>query len=70
MKELPLPNVTLMASVASFFIQIGGQVFALIVVDSTLVEAPPRSFAILQERTVTIAAPFGVWFPRSPSCCS
>jgi hypothetical protein len=48
MKELNPPNVTLMASVASFFIQSGGQVFALIAVDRILVEAPPRSFALLQ----------------------
>jgi hypothetical protein len=48
MKELNPSNVTLMASVASFFIQSGGQVFALISVDRILVEAPPRSFALLQ----------------------
>jgi fatty acid desaturase len=48
MKELNLPNVTLMALVASWFIQIGGQVFALIAVDGALAAAPPRSFAMLQ----------------------
>jgi hypothetical protein len=48
MKELNLPNITLMALVASWFIQIGGQVFALIAVDSALVAAPPSSFAMLQ----------------------
>jgi hypothetical protein len=48
MKELNLPNITLMASVASIFVHLGGQVFALVAVDSTLVAAPPRSFAILQ----------------------
>ena len=48
MKELNLRNITLIALVASWFIQIGGQVFALVVVDSALSKAPPRSFAILQ----------------------
>ena len=47
-KELNLPNVTLMALVASCFIQIGAQLFALVVVASTVSEAPPRSFAMFQ----------------------
>lgn len=48
MKELNLPNVTLMASVASFFIQFGAQLFALVVVAGTVAKAPPRSFAMFQ----------------------
>lgn len=48
MKELNLPNVTLMSVVASCFIQIGAQLFALVVVASTVSEAPPRSFAMFQ----------------------
>ena len=48
MKELNLRNVTLMALVASCFIQIGAQLFALIVVAGTVSEAPPRSFAMFQ----------------------
>ena len=48
MKELNLRNVTMMALVGSWFIQIGGQLFALIAVDGALVAAPPRSFAMLQ----------------------
>ena len=48
MKELNLRNITMMALVACWFIQIGGQVFALVAVDSALVAAPPRSFAMLQ----------------------
>jgi hypothetical protein len=48
MKELNLRNIALLAVVASWFIQIGGQLFALIAVDSVLVMAPPRSFAMLQ----------------------
>jgi len=43
-----LPNLTLMALVASCFIQIGAQLFALSVVASTVAEAPPRSFAMLE----------------------
>jgi hypothetical protein len=48
MKKLNARNVAMIAVVASWFIQIGGQVFALIAVDSALVAAPPRSFAMLQ----------------------
>lgn len=47
MKELNLRNITMMAAVASWFIQIGAQLFALSVVASTVSAAPPRSFAIL-----------------------
>ena len=48
MGDLNARNVTLMALVASCFLQIGAQLFALSVVASTIVAAPPRSFAILQ----------------------
>jgi hypothetical protein len=48
MKNLHLSNVTLMALVASCFIQVGAQLFAVSMIASTVVEAPPRSFAILQ----------------------
>ncbi|MDQ4121245.1 MAG: hypothetical protein M3209_07350 [Acidobacteriota bacterium] len=48
MKELNLPNVTLIALVASCFIQLGAQLFALVVVAGTVAEAPPRSFAMFQ----------------------
>jgi hypothetical protein len=48
MRVLNFRNIALMALVASWFIQIGGQVFALIAVDSALIAAPPRSFAMLQ----------------------
>ena len=43
-----LPNLTLMVLVTSCFIQIGAQLFALSVVASTVAEAPPRSFAMLE----------------------
>lgn len=48
MKALTLRNVALMAVVASWFLQIGGQLFALVAVDRILVAAPPQSFAMLQ----------------------
>lgn len=47
MKDLNLPNVTLLSLTASCFLQIGAQLFALSVVASTVSAAPPRSFAIL-----------------------
>jgi hypothetical protein len=48
MKELNLPNVTLMAVVTSCFIQFGAQLFALTIIASTVAEAPPRSFAMFE----------------------
>ena len=48
MKRAGLPNLTLAALVASCFIQIGAQLFALVVVAGTLAAAPPRSFAMLR----------------------
>jgi len=47
MVELNMRNVTMMALTASCFLQLGGQLFALAVIVSTILEAPPRSFAIL-----------------------
>jgi hypothetical protein len=47
MKGLNLANGTLAALVASCFMQIGAQLFALVVVAGTVASAPPRSFAIL-----------------------
>lgn len=48
MSTLGIRNITLMALIASCFMQIGAQLFALSVVASTIAEAPPRSFAILE----------------------
>ena len=48
MKELNLPNATLIALVASCFIQFGAQLFALTIIASTVSEAPPRSFAMFE----------------------
>ena len=48
MKEISLRNLTVMALVASCFIQIGAQLFAVSMIASTVAAAPPRSFAILQ----------------------
>ena len=48
MGDLNLRNVTLMALIISCFTQIGAQLFAISVVVSTITDAPPRSFAILE----------------------
>jgi hypothetical protein len=48
MGELNIRNLTLMALIIRCFAQIGAQLFALSVVASTLAEAPPRSFAMLE----------------------
>jgi hypothetical protein len=48
MSGLNIRNVTLMALIVSCFMQVGAQLFALSVVASTIAEAPPRSFAILE----------------------
>lgn len=48
MGDLNIRNITLMALIISCFMQIGAQLFALSVVASTIAEAPPRSFAILE----------------------
>jgi hypothetical protein len=47
MKRIDVPNLTLAALVASCFIQIGAQLFALVVFAGTVAKAPPRSFAML-----------------------
>jgi len=47
MKRADIPTLTLAALVASCFIQIGAQLFALVVIVGTVTEAPPRSFAML-----------------------
>ena len=41
-------NLTLMAVITSCFLQAGGGLFAISVLVSTITEAPPRSFAILE----------------------
>jgi hypothetical protein len=43
-----LKNITLIALAASCFLQAGAQLFAVSIVASTVSEAPPRSFAMLQ----------------------
>jgi len=48
MKELNFRNLTMMALVACCLMQVGGQLFAVSMVASTVSAAPPRSFAILQ----------------------
>ena len=48
MGELNFRNLALMALIMSCFMQIGAQLFAISVVASTIAEAPPQSFAILE----------------------
>jgi hypothetical protein len=48
MNSHTLKNVTLIASIASCFTQIGAQLFAIVVIVRTIIAAPPRSFAMLQ----------------------
>ena len=46
MDKQTIQNLSLIALVASFFIQIGAQLFAIVVIVRTVIAAPPRSFAI------------------------
>lgn len=48
MRSLNTRNLTLMAVITSCFLQAGGGLFAISVLVSTITEAPPRSFAILE----------------------
>ena len=41
-------NFALMALIVSCFVQVGAQLFAISIMASTIAEAPPRSFAILE----------------------
>ena len=43
-----LQKFSLIAAIISLFIQIGAQLFAILVIVRTVIAAPPRSFAILQ----------------------
>jgi hypothetical protein len=48
MKEFNFRTLTLMAAIASCFIQIGAQLFAVSVIARTVAQAPPRSLAIFE----------------------
>jgi hypothetical protein len=48
MGNLNARNLTLMALITSCFLQAGGGLFAISMLVSTIIEAPPRSFAILE----------------------
>lgn len=47
MRTLSLPNLSLIAAVVSCLIQVGAQLFAVVVVVGTVTEAPPSSLAML-----------------------
>ena len=46
MKQRTLPNFSLLALIVSCLMQVGAQLFAILVIVRTVVAAPPRSFAI------------------------
>ncbi len=48
MGNLNARNLTLMAVIVSCFLQVGGGLFAISILVSTIIEAPPRSFALLE----------------------
>ena len=48
MQRATIPNLTLMALAASCLLQVGAQLFAILVVVRTVISAPPRSFAMFQ----------------------
>lgn len=48
MNNRTLPDLSLIAAIVSCFIQIGAQLFAIVVVVRTVIAAPPRSFAIFE----------------------
>jgi len=58
MGNLNIRNLTLMALITSCFMQIGAQLFAISVMVSTIAEAPPRSFAILEGQYRYDSSPF------------
>ena len=43
-----LPNFSLIALITSCFIQVGAQLFAILVIVRTVIAAPPRSFSIFE----------------------
>ena len=55
---LSLRNLSLIAVVASCLIQVGAQLFAVVVVVATVTEAPPRSLAILSGKYGYDSGPF------------
>ena len=48
MNKYTVKNIALIASIVSCFIQIGAQLFAIVVIVRTAIAAPPRSFAIFE----------------------
>lgn len=48
MNKHPVQNISLIASIASCFTQIGAQLFAILVIVRTAIAAPPRSFAMFE----------------------
>jgi hypothetical protein len=57
-RTLSLPNLSLIAAVVSCLIQVGAQLFAVVVVVATVTEAPPRSLAMLAGECGYDSGPF------------
>ena len=57
-RTLSLRNVSLIAAVVSCLIQVGAQLFAVVVVVATVTEAPPRSLAMLAGKYGYDSGPF------------
>jgi hypothetical protein len=57
-RTLNLPNLSLIAAVISCLIQVGAQLFAVVIVVGTVAEAPPRSLAMLSGEYGYNSGPF------------
>jgi hypothetical protein len=57
-RTLSLPNLSLIAAVASCLMQVGAQLFAIVIVVGTVTEAPPRSLAMLSGEYGYDSGPF------------
>jgi hypothetical protein len=66
MGHLNARNLTLIALITSCLLQVGGGLFAISMLVSTITEAPPRSFAILDGPYRYDSHVFWETLPRSP----
>ena len=58
MRTLSLPNLSLIAAVVSCLMQVGAQLFAVVIVVATVTQAPPRSLAMLSGEYGYDSGPF------------
>jgi hypothetical protein len=57
-RTLSLPNLSLIAAAVSCLLQVGAQLFAVVVVVATVTQAPPRSLAMLNGKYGYDSGPF------------